>query len=331
MASSGAYLATFTNMREDQIQKGLNDINVKNKGIALKTIKEVKSDDDEEDEDEDGELGMMVRRFKKFYKKDQSHESSSMKMRRRGTKCQSLRLVAQEESDNEEWMLKTYVGDQSKFASIKNKEGGKVTFGGNESGRIHGIGKIGNSNGPQIKDVYLVDGLCHNLLSVSQSTDKGNLVIFDSEECLIVSKDALSLDSIKSKALFELQRSWTFRVKSLGGNLYTLVIVDDFSRFTWVILLSSKDKTFDQFIVFAKKVQNEKGFSIAGIRTDHGGEFENHAFGEFVIVWELIITSRPRTPQKQNGVVERKNRVLLEMARSMLNEKQTSQVFWVML
>ncbi|KAI9111198.1 hypothetical protein K1719_017809 [Acacia pycnantha] len=167
-----------------------------------------------------------------------------------------------------------------------------------------------HSNGPQIKDVYLVDGLCHNLLSVSQSTDKGNLVIFDSEECLILDQT---------------------RVKSLGGNLYTLVIVDDFSRFTWVILLSSKDKTFDQFIVFAKKVQNEKGFSIAGIRTDHGGEFENHAFGEFCDSMGINHNfSAPRTPQ-QNGVVERKNRVLLEMERSMLNENQTSQVFWVML
>ena len=52
------------------------------------------------------------------------------------------------------------------------------------------------------------------------------------------------------------------RVRSLGGNLYTLVIVDDFSRFCWTIFLSSKDETFDQFIVFAKKVQNEKGVSI---------------------------------------------------------------------
>ncbi|KAI9085402.1 hypothetical protein K1719_032658 [Acacia pycnantha] len=99
------------------------------------------------------------------------------------------------------------------------------------------------------------------------------------------------------------------RVKSLGGNLYTLVIVDDFSRFTWVILLSSKDKTFDQFIVFAKKVQNEKGLSIAGIRTDHGGEFENHAFGECSDSMGINHNfSAPRTPQ--NGVVERKNRVL---------------------
>ena len=104
-------------------------------------------------------------------------------------------------------------GDHSKFATIKPKDGGKVIFGGNQSGRIAGIGEIGSNEGPQIKDVYLVEGLCHNLLSVSQSTDRGNLVIFDSEECLIVSKDIISLDNIKSKALFRAPRE---------GNCYTL-------------------------------------------------------------------------------------------------------------
>ena len=59
-------------------------------------------------------------------------------------------------------------GDQSKFVSIKPKDGGKMTFSGNQSRKIAGIGEIGNNEGPQIKDVYLVEGLCHNLLSVSQ-------------------------------------------------------------------------------------------------------------------------------------------------------------------
>ena len=118
------------------------------------------------------------------------------------------------------------------------------------------------------------------------------------------------------------------RVKSLGGNLYTLVIVDDYSRFTWTIFLSSKDETFDLFVVFANKVQNEKGICITAIRTDYGGEFENQAFGEFCDAHGIDHNfSAPRTPQ-QNGVVERKNRVLTEMARAMLNENQTSQVFW---
>ena len=118
------------------------------------------------------------------------------------------------------------------------------------------------------------------------------------------------------------------RVKSIGGSLYTLVIVDDYSRFAWTMFLSSKDETFDAFNVFAKKVQNEKGVSIVSIRTDHGGEFDNHALESFCDENGIDHNfSAPRTPQ-QNGVVERKNRVLTEMARTMLNEKRVSQTFW---
>ena len=48
------------------------------------------------------------------------------------------------------------------------------------------------------------------------------------------------------------------RVKSLGGNLYALVVVDDYSRFTWTMFLASKQDAFDAFVVLAKKVQNER-------------------------------------------------------------------------
>ena len=75
-------------------------------------------------------------------------------------------------------------------------------------------------------------------------------------------------------------------------------------------------------------MQNERNLKIAAIRTDHGVEFENHDFSELCEESGIGHNfSAPRTPQ-QNGVVERKNRVLAEMARSMLNEKEVSQVFW---
>ena len=91
--------------------------------------------------------------------------------------------------------------------------------------------------------------------------------------------------------------------------------------------MSSKDETFEQFIVFSKKVQNEKGMCISGIRTHHGGEFKNQAFRDYCDANGISHNfSAPRTPQ-QNGVVERKNRVLTEMARAMLNEKNISQTF----
>ena len=82
-------------------------------------------------------------------------------------------------------------GDKSKFVAIRPKNGGKVAFRGNQSRRITRISEVGEKERPQIKDVYYVDGLCHNLLSVSQSTNKNNWIIFDSEECLIINKDDL--------------------------------------------------------------------------------------------------------------------------------------------
>jgi len=68
---------------------------------------------------------------------------------------------------------------------------------------------------------------------------------------------------------------------SIGGNFYGLVIVDDYSRFTWTLFISSKDRTYHMFKNFAKVVQNEKNNNIVSIKSDHGGEFQNEKFNRF--------------------------------------------------
>ncbi|GJU00903.1 retrovirus-related pol polyprotein from transposon TNT 1-94 [Tanacetum coccineum] len=71
-------------------------------------------------------------------------------------------------------------------------------------------------------------------------------------------------------------------VRSYGGNLYTLVIVDDYSRYTWTRFLKNKTEAFEQFEIFSRKIQNQLGCSIVSIRTDHGREFDNEVkFREF--------------------------------------------------
>ncbi|GKD40586.1 retrovirus-related pol polyprotein from transposon TNT 1-94 [Tanacetum coccineum] len=112
-------------------------------------------------------------------------------------------------------------------------------------------------------------------------------------------------------------------VRSYGGNRYTLVIVDDYSRYTWTRFLKDKTEAFDQFKIFSRKIQNQLGCSIVSIRTDHGREFDNEVqFGEFCNANGITHNfSAPRTPQS-NGVVERKNRTLQEMSRTMLNESR---------
>ncbi|KAK2364611.1 cysteine-rich RECEPTOR kinase [Trifolium repens] len=109
------------------------------------------------------------------------------------------------------------------------------------------------------------------------------------------------------------------RTKSLGGNYYGLVIVDDYSRFCWTLFLSSKSDTLSAFKQFAKMIQNKLYLKIISIRSDHGGEFENNNFDKFCSRHGIEHNfSAPRTPQ-QNGVVERKNRILEELARTMLS------------
>ncbi|GJS93805.1 retrovirus-related pol polyprotein from transposon TNT 1-94 [Tanacetum coccineum] len=118
-------------------------------------------------------------------------------------------------------------------------------------------------------------------------------------------------------------------VRSYGGNRYTLVIVDDYSRYTWTRFLKDKIEAFDQFKIFSRKIQNQIGCSIVSIRIDHGREFDNEVqFGEFCntngITHNFLA---PHTPQS-NGVVERKNSTLQEMSRTMLNEQSLPQKFW---
>ncbi|GJS86318.1 retrovirus-related pol polyprotein from transposon TNT 1-94 [Tanacetum coccineum] len=118
-------------------------------------------------------------------------------------------------------------------------------------------------------------------------------------------------------------------VRSYGGNCYTLVIVDDYYRYTWTRFLKDKTEAFDQFEIFCRKIQNELGCSIVSIRTDHGRELDNEVqFGEFCNTNSITHNfSALRIPQS-NGVVERKNRTLQEMSRTMLNEQSLPQKFW---
>nr|GEV30208.1 hypothetical protein [Tanacetum cinerariifolium] len=107
----------------------------------------------------------------------------------------------------------------------------------------------------------------------------------------------------------------TMRVQTINGKKYILVIVDDYSRFTWVKFLRSKDETPELVIKFLQQIQVGLNKTIRDIRTDNGTEFINKAltaYYERVGIFHQKIV--PRTPQ-QNGVVERQNRTLVEAAR----------------
>jgi transposase InsO family protein len=114
----------------------------------------------------------------------------------------------------------------------------------------------------------------------------------------------------------------------IGESKYCLVIVDDYSRFTWVFFLQEKSQTQDTLKIFLRQAQNGFGLRIKKIRSDNGTEFKNSQIEGFLeeegIKHEF---SSPYTP-RQNGVVERKNRTILDMARTMLDEYKTLDRFW---
>jgi len=118
------------------------------------------------------------------------------------------------------------------------------------------------------------------------------------------------------------------RVQSYTSKWYILVIVDDFSRYSWVFFLESKDEAFGFFLQLAKRLNIEFPKSLRAIRSDNGTEFKNSSFADFCASSGVEHQfSSPYVPQ-QNGVVERKNRTLVEMARTMLDEYSTPRRFW---
>ncbi|GJZ48788.1 retrovirus-related pol polyprotein from transposon TNT 1-94 [Tanacetum coccineum] len=157
---------------------------------------------------------------------------------------------------------KHMTGNRKLFSTYKAYNGGNVIFGSNLRG--------------------------FNLLSIGQICDNKCRVTF-SEHDSEITKDG----KVVGRELLHMDLFGPSAVRSYGGNRYTLVIVDDYSRM----------------------------YNMS-IRTDHGREFDNEVqFREFCNANGITHNfSAPRTPQS-NGVVERKNRTLQEMSRTMLNEQ----------
>ncbi|GJW58943.1 putative ribonuclease H-like domain-containing protein [Tanacetum coccineum] len=117
-------------------------------------------------------------------------------------------------------------------------------------------------------------------------------------------------------------------VKSLVKKSYYLVVTDDFSRFSWVFFLASKDETSEILKTFITGIENQLDYKVKVIRSDNGTEFKNSVMNQFCdmkgIKREFSVA---RTPQ-QNGVAERRNRTLIEAARSFLVNSKLPTTFW---
>nr|GFB86541.1 retrovirus-related Pol polyprotein from transposon TNT 1-94 [Tanacetum cinerariifolium] len=118
------------------------------------------------------------------------------------------------------------------------------------------------------------------------------------------------------------------RVASINGKRYVLVIVDDYSRYTWTHFLRSKDETPEFLIDFLRLVQRGLQAQVRVVRTDKGTKFLNQTLHTYFAAEGIQHqTSVNRTPE-QNSVVERRNRTLVEAARTMLSAANVPLFFW---
>nr|GFB74157.1 integrase, catalytic region, zinc finger, CCHC-type, peptidase aspartic, catalytic [Tanacetum cinerariifolium] len=239
-------------------------------------------------------------------------------------------------------------GDRSRLMNFVKKFIGTVRFGNDHFDAIMGYGDyvIGDS---VIFRVSYVEGLGYNFFSVWQFCDSDLEVAFRKHSCYVRDTDGVELfkgssgfnlytilveDIMKSSPIWKSKKHThkpktentnlevlntlhmdlcgPMRVQTINGKKYVLVIVDDYSRFTWVKFLRSKDETPEVVIKFIQQIQVGLNKTVQYVRTDNGTEFVNHTLTEYYerigIFHQKTVT---RTPQL-NGVVERQNRKGIE-------------------
>ncbi|KAJ6423528.1 hypothetical protein OIU84_024484 [Salix udensis] len=115
---------------------------------------------------------------------------------------------------------------------------------------------------------------------------------------------------------------------SNSNKRYLKTFIDDYSRKTWVYFLAKKSHAFDTFKNFKNRVEKETSKFIKGLRTDRGGEYTSQQFNEFCLKNGINRQLTSAYTPHQNGVVERKNRTIMNMVRSMLYDMKIPRSFW---
>lgn len=134
-----------------------------------------------------------------------------------------------------------------------------------------------------------------------------------------------------TKSVLELVHSdvcGPMNVNSIAGNRYVVSFIDDYTRKNFVYFLRTKNEVFEKFKLFKNYVECQTNKKIKVLRSDNGTEYKNKQFDEFLekcgIKRQLTV---PYTPQ-QNGIAERANRTLIEMAKSLLIHANLPEFLW---
>jgi hypothetical protein len=207
------------------------------------------------------------------------------------------------------------------------------------------IDKVINENGSS-SCAYLVDSIniCHgrlghvNLGYIKKMKESGiinSLSETNMDKCEICAETKITKKPCKSiyreTELLGLIHSDLGDLKhtmTRGGKRFYVIFVDDYSRFTKLYLLRSKDEALEMLIKYKTEVENQKNKRIKRLRTDRGGEYESNPFSEFCEQNGIIHEVTPPYSPESNGVAERKNRTLKEMMNAMLVSSGLSSNMW---
>ncbi|XP_013608102.1 PREDICTED: uncharacterized protein LOC106314834 [Brassica oleracea var. oleracea] len=210
---------------------------------------------------------------------------------------------------------KHMTGNEDYLEKLEFIRGGKVTFGDGGQGKIRAIGITSRPDVPKLSNVYFVEGLKANLISVSQLCDDGLEVIFNSKECRAVdARNNVVLRGIRSgnncylwrpsNVCFTATESkldlWHKKLGHMNTNGLSRLVnaevvrgVPDLEKqteivcgaccqgkYTWVDFLRNKSDALESFRILALQLKQDKG-GIIQIKSDHGGEFQNEQFDKF--------------------------------------------------
>ncbi|GJV14087.1 putative ribonuclease H-like domain-containing protein [Tanacetum coccineum] len=241
-------------------------------------------------------------------------------------------------------------GNKFYLLDYQDIDGGFVAFGGSSIGvKITRNDKIRGLTCLFAKATIDESNLWHRRLGhinfkTMNKLVRGNLVrglpskIFENDHtCVACQKGKQHKASYKTKLVSSISQPLqmlhmdlfgpTF-VKSLNKKMYCLVVTDDFSRFSWVFFLASKDETSGILKTFITGIENQINHRVKIIRCDNGTEFKNREMNQFCEMKGIKRESSVARTLQQNGVAERKNRTLIEAARTMLVDSLLPTIFW---
>ncbi|RVW33419.1 Retrovirus-related Pol polyprotein from transposon TNT 1-94 [Vitis vinifera] len=272
------------------------------------------------------------------------------------------------EQKNNVWFLDSgctnhMTGNKNIFLDMDTTINSQVKMGNGDLVNVKGKGTVGiqtKVGTKYIRDVLLVPTLEQNLLSVGQLVEHGRFghLNFNSLKMLCQRKMVQGLPNTieekneeydgcalgkhhrqsfpkgvawRAKKVLELVHTdicGPMSTPSQGNNKYFVLFIDDFTRMTWVFFMKQKSEVFSIFKKFKSFVEKQSGCYIKTLRSDRGMEYTSSQFGNFCedegVERQLTVAYTPQ----QNGVVERKNQTVMEMAKAMLYEKGLPKIFW---